>query len=210
MSFIDALNWRYAVKKMSGNKVSEEKLNEIVESIRLAPTSLGMQPFELLVIKNQELKEKMVPISFNQTQVRDASCVLVFSIWNDNYEAKAEEYFQLIQKERNVTSESLVDFRKMVLGFLSTMTNEQKNSWARNQAYIALGVALSSCAVLQVDSTPMEGFNAKELDTLLNLKEENLSSVVMLAIGERDEESDYMFNVKKVRRSIDSLVRFVN
>lgn len=209
MDFIQALNWRYAVKKMNTKKITEEKLQKIIESISLAPTSLGMQPFDIIVIKNQELKNKLLPIAYNQSQIIDCSELIVFCAWINQYEEKANQYIQNIQDIRKVTEESLEVFKSNILKFLGKLNDEEKLIWSKNQAYIALGVALSACAVEKIDSTPMEGFDSQKLDELLELPSQNLKSVVMLALGERDEENDFLSKSKKVRRSLEDFVRII-
>ncbi len=209
MDFIQALNWRYAVKKMNAKKITEEKLKRVIESISLAPTSMGMQPFELIVIQNQELKNKLLPIAYHQTQAVDCSELIVFCAWTNQYEDKVNEYIQYIQNIRNVSEESLEVFKSNILKFLSRLNEEEKIIWSKNQAYIALGVALSACAIEKIDSTPMEGFDAQKLDEFLELPSQNLKSVVMLALGERDEENDFLAKSKKVRRSLDKFVKIL-
>ena len=117
MDFIQALNWRYAVKKMNAKKITEEKLKRVIESISLAPTSMGMQPFELIVIQNQELKNKLLPIAYHQTQAVDCSELIVFCAWTNQYEDKVNEYIQYIQNIRNVSEESLEVFKSNILKF---------------------------------------------------------------------------------------------
>ena len=205
MDFIQALNWRYAVKKMNTKKITEEKLQRVIESISLAPTSMGMQPFELVVIKNQELKHKLLPIAYNQPQVVDCSELIVFCAWTDHYEEKVNKYIQNIQDIRNVSEESLEIFKSNILKFLNRLSEEEKIIWSKNQAYIALGVALSACAFEKIDSTPMEGFDRDTLNKEFKLTEKGLKASVIVALGYR---SDSDFNAKLPKSRLPDQVIF--
>lgn len=198
MDIIENFNWRYATKRMNGEQVAEEKISTILESIRLAPSSLGLQPYKVLVIKDKDLRERIKEVSYNQPQITESAYLLVFAVWKDEYEEKTEDYIQLIAKTRNQSLDSLQDYKSRILGLFSTI---DKVSWASRQVYIALGFGLTTCAMLNIDSTPMEGFINDELDKLLELDKHGLKSVVMMAIGNRDEANDYLTGQRKVRRS---------
>jgi len=198
MDIIENFNWRYATKRMNGEQVAEEKISTILESIRLAPSSLGLQPYKVLVIKDKDLRERIKEVSYNQPQITESAYLLVFAVWKDGYEEKTEDYIQLIAKTRNQSLDSLQDYKSRILGLFSTI---DKVSWASRQVYIALGFGLTTCAMLKIDSTPMEGFINDELDKLLELDKHGLKSVVMMAIGNRDEANDYLTGQRKVRRS---------
>jgi nitroreductase len=198
MDIIENFNWRYATKRMNGEQVAEEKISTILESIRLAPSSLGLQPYKVLVIKDKDLRERIKEVSYNQPQITESAYLLVFAVWKDEYEEKTEDYIQLIAKTRNQSLDSLQDYKSRILGLFSTI---DKVSWASRQVYIALGFGLTTCAMLKIDSTPMEGFINDELDKLLELDKHGLKSVVMMAIGNRDEANDYLTGQRKVRRS---------
>ncbi len=204
---LEKLNWRYATKKFdSSKKVSEEAVARIVEAIRLAPTSSGLQPFELIVISNPELRAKIQPIAFNQAQVADASHLLVFAAW-DNYTAdRINGMFNLVNAERNFTSEGWENYRQMLLNTYVPRDAHVNYEHAARQAYIALGIGLTAAAFEGVDATPMEGFNPEALDELLSLKERGLRSVVIVPLGYRDAENDWLVNLKKVRRSLANFV----
>lgn len=209
MNIIESLYWRYAVKKMNGNLISNKKINIVLESIRLCPTSFGMQPFEVIVIENKDIKEKILPIAYHQMQVVDCSHLIVFAFWNALYEERAEEYIHNIQNIRQVEEKSLEEFKNLVFGFLSSKTIQEKTMWAKNQTYIALGMALTVCALERIDSTPMEGFIPEKLDEILSLKNKNLCSSVILALGYRDEQNDRIVHLKKVRRSNKNFFQFL-
>jgi nitroreductase / dihydropteridine reductase len=204
MDLLQNLNWRYAAKRMNGKKIPGETLGIIKESIRLSPSSVGLQPFQILILESEEFKKKVSAPAFNQPQILESSHVFVFSVWNSLTEKQSEDYLSFIMSERGVTLESLSTLR----GYLSNiqkMTPDEFYHWASKQAYLALGVALLASAELKIDSTPMEGFNKEELDQALGLPERGLKSVVLLALGYRDEEKDWLLKMKKVRRKQSEL-----
>jgi len=199
MSLIENLNWRYATKKMNGTAVPQEKVDYILESIRLSPSSSGLQPYEVLVISNKELLEKIKPIAHGQSQITDCSHLLVFAAWDSYTEERVNEVFKRSNTERNLPDSATDGYRTMLLSMLSSQTAEQHQQHAAKQAYIALGIAMAAAAEMKVDSTPMEGFNYQALDELLNLKDKGLKTAVILPLGYRDTENDWLVNLKKVR-----------
>lgn len=200
MNFKDALQWRYATKQMSGEVVPQEKLDAITEAARMAPTSSGIQPFEILVISNKALKEQIQPIAFNQPTIVQSSHLLVFAAWDHYTEERINNHFKYNSEERGLPETATDDYRKMLLNMYGNQTAEQHFTHAAKQSYIALGYATIAAALEQVDATPMEGFNPAALDELLNLKEKGLRSVSLLALGYRKPEGDWLVNLKKVRR----------
>jgi len=201
MTFHDHLNWRYATKRMNGNKIDTKKLQNILEAIRLSPTSMGLQPFSVVVVDDLKTRQSMAPVCYNQPQITESSAVLVFSIWNNITEKEVTTYIENIATTRGVTGESLQGFKDNLMGLVNGKTQEELQVWAARQAYIALGIGLAACAIEEVDSTPMEGFNPIALDKVLHLEEKGLKSVVILSIGYRDAEKDYLTKAAKVRRS---------
>jgi len=200
MDLIQALNWRYAAKRMNGQKVPQQKIDNILEATRLAPSSMGLQPYSVLVIEDEDLRKEIQKVANNQPQIVEASHLLVFAAWDNISEAQINDYINNTAETRGVTLESLAGFRNALLGIASRNTQEQNYQWAARQAYIAFGTAIAAAATEQVDATPMEGFNAAALDELLNLKEKGLRSVTLLPLGYRDSENDWLANQKKVRR----------
>jgi nitroreductase len=199
MSISKALNWRYATKRMNGVTIPETKLDAILDAISLAPSSYGLQPYSVLVIENKDILEKIKPIAMNQPQITEASALLVFAVWDKLSSEKIEIYIDQIAKERNVTAESLGQFKDQMSAQLKNSDSDNLN-WNSKQAYIALGVGLVAAAEEKIDSTPMEGFDKHALDDFLKLKEKGLQSSVLLALGYRDAENDYLVDLKKVRR----------
>ena len=209
MNTLTSLKWRYATKRMNGEKVPAEKLENILEAIQLAPTSIGLQPFTVMVIGDPELKAKIAPAVNNQPQITEGSHVIVFAAWTEISDEKIDNYIEHIASVRNVSVESLGRIRNMIKGSVEGKTPEQLLNWTSRQAYIALGTGLVAAAEEHVDATPMEGFNPDALDLALGLKEKGLRSTVILALGYRDAEKDYMSSAKKVRRDKEDLfVRF--
>ena len=205
MEFINALEWRYACKKMNGTAVPEEKVAAILRATQLAPTSMGLQPFTILVITDPELRKKIQPIAYNQAQVVEGSHLLVFCAWNNISPSQVEEYISLIAATRNLPAEGLADFKKILLDMAANKTAEQNYEWAARQAYIAFGTAIAAAAIEKVDTTPMEGFNPAALDELLELPQKGLRSVLMLPLGYRDEANDWLAKMAKVRRAAEKL-----
>ena len=205
MSVLKNLNWRYAAKRMNGQKVPAEKLENILEAIRLAPTSIGLQPFTVLVVEDADLKAKISPAIFNQPQITEGSHVLVFAAWNELSDENIGKYIHQIASERGIPVESLDGMKNMILGARAGKTAEELLTWNMRQAYIALGVGLVAAAEEQVDATPMEGFDAAALDAALGLQEKGLHSAVVMAIGYRDSKNDRLSSATKIRRSKEEL-----
>ena len=199
MELLKSLEWRYATKKMNGEKIPQDKLERILEATRLAPSSYGLTPYNVIVVEDQKLKEELQGACYGQTQLVDSSAVLVFATWDEVTEHSVGNYINEIAKQRETPVESLNGLQDMMNGSLTNMTHEQKISWAQRQAYIGLGFALTAAAVEEVDSTPMEGFVPESVDTVLGLQELGLKSVVVLPLGYRDVENDSLSTLKKVR-----------
>ncbi len=205
MKLIDALNWRYATKKMNGQQIPAEKLNTILEAIKLAPSSLGLTPYKVIVIEDAETRKQLQPHFYNQSQIVDGSAVVIFATWTNITEKEVAAYMQDIAEQRSVPVESLTDFSNMINGSLKNQTPEQAQIWAAKQTYIALGFGLVAAAAEQIDATPMEGFNPAGVDEVLGLKELGLNSTVAITLGYRDEAGDYLVNAKKVRYNDEKL-----
>lgn len=205
MSTLTNLKWRYATKRMNGQKVPAGKLENILEAIQLAPTSIGMQPFTVLVIEDAEMRAKIAPAIYNQPQITEGSHVLVFAAWKEYSNENVDKYINHIASLRGIPVESLSGMRDMITGAISGKTPEQLLNWNMRQAYIALGFGLVVAAEEQVDATPMEGFDPDALDAVLGLQEKGLRSTVILTLGYRDAENDYLSGAAKVRREKDEL-----
>lgn len=205
MEIIKALEWRHASKKMNGQPVPQEKIDTVLRAIQLAPTSMGLQPFTVLVITDPEIKKQIQPIAYGQTQIVDCSHLVVFAAWADITAEQVDTYIAHTAATRNMPEENLADFKKGLMATITRNSKEENFAWASRQTYIALGFAMAAAAVEQVDSTPMEGFKPAELDQLLGLAEKGLRSVTMLTLGYRDEENDWLAKLPKVRRNKEDL-----
>ncbi|SNZ19228.1 NAD(P)H-dependent oxidoreductase [Cohaesibacter gelatinilyticus] len=205
-SLLDHLNWRYATKKMDPAKaVPQEKVDAIIEAIRMTPTSSGTQPFELIVVSDPDVRAKISEVAWGQQQINDGSHLLVFAAW-DNYTAdRIDAVTNQLNDERGEIPMAKEYYDNLKANYLPRPA-EVNYAHAARQAYIALGVALVAAAEQEVDSTPMEGFEPEKVDEILGLKERGLRSVLLLPLGYRDNEGDWLLPMKKVRKSRETLV----
>ncbi|QXP73819.1 nitroreductase family protein [Tenacibaculum sp. HL-MS23] len=209
MELLDKLNWRYAAKAMNGEKVAEDKIERILEAARLAATSSGLQPFEIFVVKNQEIKEQIKPIAWNQSVITDCSHLLVFAAW-DTYTVDRINYmFDLTNEIRGFKNEGWENYRQMLLGMYPQKDEEENFNHAAKQAYIAFSHAIIAAAYEGVDATPLEGFEPDAVDKILGLREKGLRSAVLLPLGYRKENEDWLVNLVKVRKPMTDLVTVI-
>ena len=205
MNLIESLNWRYATKRMTGQEIPQEKVDNILEAIRLSASSMGLQPYTILVISDQETKNILFEKAIRQPQIKEASHVLVFAAWATISENQISEYISQMASERGVEETTLDGFKNNLLSLAQNRSNEDNFNWAARQAYIALGTGLVAAATEKVDATPMEGFNPLDVDAVLGLAELNLRTAVVLPLGYRDEANDFLAKAKKVRRKKEKL-----
>lgn len=209
MELLENMKWRYATKKFDANKiVSDENIAKIKESIQLAATSYGLQLFKVIDVKDQATREKLLPASWNQAQITEASHLFVFCNYSDTKDEHIDAYMQLKADTQGLDVEALKGYGDFVKGALSAKPLADKQIWMAKQTYIALANALQACADLKIDSTPMEGFDPKAYNEILGLEAKGLQSAVVLAIGYRSEE-DATQHGKKVRKSIEDLFETV-
>ena len=206
----DLMNWRYATKKMDPAKaVPQEKVDAIVEAVQMAPTSSGTQPFELFVISNADVRTQIRAAAFDQSPVTDGSHLLVFAAWDNYTDARIDEVVQLNKAARGDLP--LIDgYYDNLKGMLLPRDAETNYAHAARQAYIALGFAMLAAAEQEVDSTPMEGFDPDSVDKILGLRELGLRSVVLLPLGYRDPSGDWLVQMPKVRKPLDTLVTTID
>lgn len=200
MSLINALNWRYATKKMNGQAVPQEKVNQILEAARLAPTSSGLQPFKVIVITNTALKQQLLSAAYNQAQVVDCSHLLVFAAWDTYTEDRINDVFSFMNRERGLPDSGTEAYKNNLISMYVPRPSQVNFEHAARQAYIGFGLAIAEAALLQVDATPMEGFDGEKVDEILNLNAQGLKSVTLLPLGYRDATGDWLVNLKKVRQ----------
>lgn len=206
MELLNKLKWRYATKAMNGKKVPQEKIDNIIEAISLSPTSSGLQPFEVMVIKNQDLKEKIKDIAFNQSVITDCSHLFVFAAWDNYTVERINKMFDLTNEVRGFKSEGWENYRQFLLGIYPQRDAEENFNHAAKQAYIAFSNAITAAAFEGVDCTPIEGFEPKKLDKLLGLEQKGLRSCLLLPVGYRDETNDWLVNLQKVRKDKNDLI----
>nr|WP_280638038.1 NAD(P)H-dependent oxidoreductase [Shimia sp. R9_2] len=204
------MNWRYAAKKMDPSKVvPQDKVDAIVEAIRMAPTSSGTQPFELLVVTNTELRAKIAEAAMGQTQITDGSHLLVFAAWDTYTDARIDEVVDLNVQSRGDLP-LIHDYYGNLKATYVPRDAEVNYAHAARQAYIALGIGLIAAAEQEVDSTPMEGFDPETVDEILGLEERGLRSVILMPLGYREEANDWLLPMPKVRKSRDTFVTEIN
>lgn len=206
MRLIEDLKWRYATKKMTGEQIEQEKVDAIIEAVRLAPTSSGLQPYRIIQVLNPEVKAQLRSASYDQSQVTDCSHLLVFAAFDEYTEERVNEVFAQQERERGLPQGSSDDYKNGLLAGFKSQSAEQHFQHAARQAYIGFGVAIAAAAELCVDTTPMEGFENAKVDEILGLEKLGLKSVTLLAIGQRDVENDWLVNLKKVRTATEDFV----
>lgn len=200
MEIIDKFNWRYATKMFdTSKKISEQDLDILKESIRLAPTSYGLQPFEVIIVENPQIREELKTASWGQGQITDASHLLVFTVKNKLTNDDVHSFIDNIVETRQIERKMVGQYEDLLLRTVESLTDEQKKTWIINQIYLTLGFLLSTASLLNIDACPMEGFDKSGYDRILELSDS--SSVVVCALGYRSEEDTYQ-HMKKVRKSI--------
>lgn len=210
MQLLDHLQWRYATKKMNKQAVPKEKLDYILEAARLAPSSSGIQPYRIFVISNPELLEQLKAVARGQTQITDCSHLLVFAAWDAYSEERITEVFTHTTRERGLPENTMDDYRKMLWGLYEPLGKEWHATHAAKQAYIAFGMAIAAAAEQKVDATPMEGFDPAGVDAILGLREKGLRSVLLLPLGYRSSDEDWLVNLKKVRTPKEDFITELN
>jgi nitroreductase len=198
-NIIDALNWRYATKKFDKNKIIDDSTMEILlEALRLSPSSYGLQPWQFIIVNNKDIREKIRVAGYDQSQITDASSIIIFANKKNIDNALVDDYIKFVSEESGTDILKLEGLGGMIKGSFSDKSDEVKRSWAARQVYLAVGVLITSCAVLGVDACPMEGFNNTSVDKILNLSDLGLESRAIVAIGYRAEDDSSAIR-KKIR-----------
>jgi nitroreductase len=205
MNIIESLNWRYATKRMTGEKITGKELDTLLEAIRLAPSAYGLQPYRVIVTENRELLQQIFEQSCPQVVLQQCSHLLIFKAKKKLDEAYVEGFLSELKSARNSSDDYINSYREKIR---LVINNPEINtfSWTTHQTYLALGYATFTAAQLGIDATPIEGFNPKALNRLLALNEEEEETVLMLALGYRDAGEDRLAHQPKVRKPLHKLV----
>lgn len=206
MSLIEDLRWRYATKKMNGTKVPQEKIDYILEAARMAPSSSGLQQYKIIVISDKALLEKIKGVCYNQSQITDCSHLLVFAAWNEYNDERISRVFNYMMDERDLPHHTMDGYKTTILNLYATLSKDWEAHHAAKQSYISFAMAIAAAAEQKVDTTPIEGFISEKLDGLLKLTDSGYKSTVILPLGYRDEENDWLIKMKKVRTPKENFI----
>jgi len=205
MNLKESLQWRYAVQAFdAGATVSQSDIEEIIDVFRLSPSSFGLQPWKLVVIQDKKLQQDLVPVTYNQAKIADASALLVLAYIKNIDESHALAHFENTARTTGATLESLEPYKNSLLNFVNNTPEDIKNSWAKNQVYLAAGVLVAHLAAKRIDACCMEGFSPEDYDRILWLDQEKCSSAVIIPIGKRDA-SDPFGHTAKTRFSAEEV-----
>ncbi|WP_316801477.1 nitroreductase family protein [Pedobacter frigidisoli] len=199
MSLLTDLQWRYATKKMNGRRIPQEKLDYILEAARMAPSSSGLQQYKIIVVSDPKLLEKIKGFAYNQSQITDCSHLLIFAAWDEYTDERISKVFNYMMDERQLPHETMDSYKSVIMELFATEGKEWEAHHASKQSYISFALAIAAAAEQRVDATPIEGFLPEQLDILLKLKDTGYRSTVLLPLGYRDEENDWLVEMKKVR-----------
>ncbi len=206
MNLKENLEWRYACKAMNGKSISDDKRNAIVDAMRMAPTSLGVQPVKFYLVRDPEVKKDLVPIFKNQAQIEMSDSIIIIVSKMEYSEDWLSHVVDNMSSIRHLPTDKVDAVKTGLENYMSPIPKDQFAVWAMKQAYICLGFGLVAAANEKVDSTPMEGFDTQALDQYLELGKHGYTSAVALVLGHRDEEHDYLVSLKKVRLPWDDMV----
>lgn len=203
---IESLNWRYATKKFDPTKkVSEQDLEELLETLRLAPSSYGLQPFRFLVIKDEAIREQLNEVTYIREKITDPSDYIVFCVPTDVNANDVHQFIDLVSRTRNTPLEILAPYKDALNMNVERINEGSVYDWASRQAYIAMGMLLMACSLKQIDSCPIEGINTGGYDEILGLKEKGLRSIATVAIGYRADDDPFQ-HFSKVRKHRDDII----
>jgi nitroreductase/dihydropteridine reductase len=206
MSLLENLQWRYATKKMNGAKVPKEKLEYILEAARMAPSSSGLQQYKIIVVSDEALLEKIKGIAYNQSQITDCSHLLIFAAWDEYTDERVGKVFNYMMDERGLPHSTMNGYKDTILNLYATLGKDWEAHHSAKQSYISFAMAIAAAAEQKVDATPIEGFIAERLDDLLKLTGSGYKSTVILPLGYRDEQRDWLVNMKKVRTPKETFI----
>jgi len=196
-TFIENQNWRYATKKFnSEKKISEADFEILKDAIQLSSSSYGLQPYKVLIVENEEIRKQLQPASWGQSQIVDASHLFVFANIANVDEEYINNFAQNVATTRNIPFENVKGYADFMIGKITTLTTEEQAIWTAKQTYLALGNLLNAAAELKIDVTPMEGFDPKQYDEILGLKEKGLHAALVATVGYRHHEDDTQHYIK--------------
>lgn len=209
MSLLTDLQWRYATKEFDGNLVPQADLDFILEAARLAPSSNGLQPYHLLVVAQGPKLEALSKLTYGNKQLYTCSHAIIFAAWDNYTPERIDEYFTRQNQEREL-DDSLTDSTRLrIIAQTSSLTVVENHHHAAKQSFLAAMCAMVAAAERGVDCTPMEGFEADKVDALFDLKAQGLQSTLLLPIGFRNDKTDWLLTMKKVRRQMSDFVTIV-
>lgn len=205
-NFIEQQKWRYATKKYDSNKkISKNDLDIIIEAAQLSTSSYGLQPYQIIHIQNQELRQSILPLAWNQQQIVDASDLFIIANYKKLSPNHLDKYMQLMADVRQVDKLELMGYQNFIKSKIFELDDEAIFNWTQKQCYLVLANMMNAAASLKIDATPMEGFSPKAINELLNLDDKNLNATLMITLGYRHQEDKNQY-LKKVRKPISDLV----
>ncbi|MCK0191308.1 NAD(P)H-dependent oxidoreductase [Arenibacter sp. F20364] len=208
-TYIENLNWRYATKKFdTTKKVSEKDLENLLEATSLSASSYGLQPYEILVVKDSEVRAKLQPAAWGQSQITEASHLIVLANQSTFGEELVDDYLNNVSETRGIPENDLQGYADFMKSKLMPLSESAKATWTARQTYIALGNLLSAAADLKIDTCPMEGFDSAQFNEILGLTEKGLNAAVLVAVGYRSKE-DKTQHYKKVRKNKENLITHI-
>ncbi len=206
----EQLHWRYATKKFDpARKIPAQDWATLEQALHMAPSSYGLQPWRFTVITSPELRQKLTPVSNNQTQVNDCSHFVVFAAKKGLDAAYVDHFIKHISEVRQVPIEKLEEYRQRIIGSINSQTPEQVDVWSSKQVYIALGFLLSAAAMMGIDACPMEGIDKAKYDEILGLPAEGFTAMCAAAVGYRAADDQYG-KLAKVRFPLDEVVKRID
>ena len=205
-NILDALEWRYAVKKFDDKaSLTEQQILEVKKVFNLSASSYGLQPYKMIVVQNPEIKEKLVPASFGQQQISQSAAILVFAVRTDFGMDYIDQFFKDMSTKRQIPLENLEGYKNFMKGSFANKSEDEISSWATKQVYLTMGHMLASLAALQIDACPMEGLDPQAYDKILDLDAKQLKTIIAMPIGVRAPD-DASATALKVRKDLSDII----
>ena len=205
-NILDALEWRYAVKKFDDKaSLTEQQILEVKKVFNLSASSYGLQPYKMIVVQNPELKEKLVPASFGQQQISQSAAILVFAVRTDFGMDYIDQFFKDMSTKRQIPLENLEGYKNFMKGSFANKSEDEISSWATKQVYLTMGHMLASLAALQIDACPMEGLDPQAYDKILDLDAKQLKTIIAMPIGVGAPD-DASATALKVRKDLSDII----